>query len=48
LKRVIQRMPQDPIASLVIEGQIEEGGLLPVAAGDGEFIVNGELIEAAA
>jgi hypothetical protein len=48
LKRVIQRTPQKPIASLVIEGQIEEGGLLPVAAGDGEFIVNGELIEAAA
>jgi len=45
---VIQRTPQNPIASLVIEGQIEEGGLLPVAAGDGEFILNVEVIEAAA
>ena len=45
---MIQRTPQNPVASLVIEGQSEEGGLLPVAAGDGEFIVNGEVIEAAA
>jgi ATP-dependent Clp protease ATP-binding subunit ClpB len=48
LKRVIQRAPQIPIASLIIKGRIGEGDLVPISLGDEGLIVNGEMIEAAA
>ena len=48
LKRVIQRALQNPIASLILEGRIADGDVVPVSAGDDGLIVNGEVIEAEA
>ena len=47
LKRVIQRALQNPLASLILEGRIEDGQTVPVSAGEGGMIINGVAAEAA-
>ena len=48
LKRVIQRQLQNPIANMIIEGNIVDGESVSVSAGKGGLVVNGRPIEAAA
>ncbi len=47
LKRVVQRDLQNPLATLLLEGRIEEGDVVHVTAGDEGLAINGELVEAA-
>jgi ATP-dependent Clp protease ATP-binding subunit ClpB len=42
LKRVIQRRVQDPLAQLILEGKIGDGGKVEVGAGKGGLTLNGE------
>ncbi len=48
LKRVIQRQLQNPLANMIIEGNIVDGDSVSVSAGKGGLVVNGRPIEAAA
>jgi ATP-dependent Clp protease ATP-binding subunit ClpB len=41
LKRVIQRSLQDPLATLILEGKIGDGGIVKVSAGKRGLIING-------
>jgi ATP-dependent Clp protease ATP-binding subunit ClpB len=41
LKRVIQRSLQDPLATLILEGKIGDGGTVKVSAGKRGLIING-------
>jgi ATP-dependent Clp protease ATP-binding subunit ClpB len=41
LKRAIQRSLQDPLARLILEGQIGDGDVVEVDAGDGGLLING-------
>ncbi|MGH9722935.1 MAG: AAA family ATPase, partial [Bryobacteraceae bacterium] len=41
LKRVIQRSLQDPLATLILEGKIADGGAVKVSAGKRGLIING-------
>jgi len=41
LKRVIQRSLQDPLATLILEGKIIDGGIIKVSAGKRGLIING-------
>ena len=45
LKRVIQRNLQNPLASMILEGRVEDGEVARVSAGEGGLIVNGESVE---
>jgi len=45
LRRVIQRSLQDPLAQLILEGEISDGDAVEVSAGKG-LIINGTEIEA--
>lgn len=47
LKRVIQRGLQNPLAGLILEGQVKEGETVQVSAGPRGLMINGELAEAA-
>lgn len=47
LKRVVQRDLQNPLATLLLEGRIEEGDVVHVTAGEEGLAINGELVEAA-
>jgi ATP-dependent Clp protease ATP-binding subunit ClpB len=47
LKRVIQRSLQNPLAGLVLEGEIGDGDSVHVSAKDGSLSINGRLVEAA-
>jgi ATP-dependent Clp protease ATP-binding subunit ClpB len=47
LKRVIQRALQNPLAGLILEGRVEDGGLVHVSASGDGLTFNGELAEAA-
>jgi len=47
LKRVIQRSLQNPLASQILEGRINEGDTVHVTAGDGALVINGEKAQAA-
>jgi ATP-dependent Clp protease ATP-binding subunit ClpB len=47
LKRVIQRGLQNPLAGLILEGQVKEGETVQVSAGPQGLTINGELAEAA-
>jgi ATP-dependent Clp protease ATP-binding subunit ClpB len=47
LKRVIQRALQNPLASLILEGAIKDGDIVPVTASKRGLIIDGKLIEAA-
>ncbi|MBW7849294.1 MAG: ATP-dependent chaperone ClpB [Rhodospirillales bacterium] len=47
LKRAIQRSLQNPLASLLLEGRIEDGSTVHVSAGEGGLIIDGVAAEAA-
>jgi len=47
LKRVIQRRLQNPLAELLLEGTVAEGGTVVVSANDQGLLVNNRLVEAA-
>jgi ATP-dependent Clp protease ATP-binding subunit ClpB len=42
LKRVIQRHVQDPLAQMLLAGQVLDGSVVPVTAGAGGLIINGQ------
>jgi ATP-dependent Clp protease ATP-binding subunit ClpB len=46
LKRVIQRALQDPLANLILEGEITDGDMVVVSAGKHGLIINGVEVEA--
>jgi ATP-dependent Clp protease ATP-binding subunit ClpB len=41
LKRVIQRNVQDPLAELLLEGEVKDGETVTVSAGSEGIIING-------
>jgi len=47
LKRTIQRYVQNPLATMILEGEIADGDTVTVTARDGGLAINGELVEAA-
>ncbi len=47
LKRVIQRNLQNPLASLILEGQVKDGETVQVGVMDGALTLNGQQQEAA-
>ena len=48
LKRVIQRALQNPLATMILEGTIEDGATVKVSAGKGGLVINGKEVEAEA
>jgi len=48
LKRVIQRALQNPLAELILRGDINDGDDVAVSAQDGKLVINGEQISARA
>jgi ATP-dependent Clp protease ATP-binding subunit ClpB len=42
LKRVIQRALQNPLATLLLEGKIEDGQTVPVSADEKGLVINGQ------
>ena len=44
LKRVIQRSLQNPLATLILEGQIKDGDTVKVTVENGELSVGGERV----
>ena len=46
LKRVIQRNLQDPLATLILEGEISDGDIVKVSAGKRGLVVNGTEVAA--
>jgi ATP-dependent Clp protease ATP-binding subunit ClpB len=48
LKRVIQRELQNPLAQMILEGRIKDGDKVEVGARDGQLVINGEAVKAAA
>ena len=46
LKRVIQRRLQDPLAELLLEGEIGEGATVKVGAGKAGLVINGKTFDA--
>ncbi len=47
LKRVIQRHIQNPLANLIVAGEIAESGTVKISAGSEGLSINGVLIDAA-
>ena len=47
LKRVIQRSLQNPLASLILEGRIQDGETVDVTAGEGGLAIAGNVAQAA-
>jgi len=47
LKRVVQRVLQNPIASLILEGRIADGDKVHVGAHEDGLVINGETVAAA-
>lgn len=45
LKRVIQRNLQDPLAQLILEGEIADGAVVSVTAGKRGLVINGNEVE---
>jgi len=45
LKRVIQRSLENTLASLLLEGKINDGETVAVSAGDKGLIINGEIVQ---
>jgi ATP-dependent Clp protease ATP-binding subunit ClpB len=45
LKRVIQRNLQDPLAELILKGEVHDGDTVGVTAKDGHLIVNGQDVD---
>jgi ATP-dependent Clp protease ATP-binding subunit ClpB len=48
LKRVIQRHVQDPLAEQILAGRIKDGDTVRLSVRDGELVINGEPVKAAA
>jgi len=48
LKRVIQKRLQNPLATLILEGRINDGDAVKVTADESGLVINGETIAAAA
>jgi ATP-dependent Clp protease ATP-binding subunit ClpB len=48
LKRVIQRHVQDPLAEQILAGRIKDGDTVEISVRDGELVLNGEPVKAAA
>ncbi len=48
LKRVIQRSLQNPLAELILQGDVSEDSLVNVSARDGKLVVNGQEIRSRA
>ncbi|NQV21175.1 MAG: AAA family ATPase, partial [Rhodospirillales bacterium] len=48
LKRVIQRHLQDRLATLILKGELSDGEIVKITAGDGGLIINGQAVEVAA
>jgi ATP-dependent Clp protease ATP-binding subunit ClpB len=48
LKRVIQRHVQDPLAEQILSGRIKDGDKVRLSVRDGELVLNGEPVKAAA
>jgi ATP-dependent Clp protease ATP-binding subunit ClpB len=48
LKRVIQRHVQDPLAEQILAGRIKDGDTVRISVRDGELVLNGEPVRAAA
>jgi ATP-dependent Clp protease ATP-binding subunit ClpB len=46
LKRVIQRRLQDPLAQMLLEGEIGDGAKVTVGAGKSGLIINGKTFDA--
>jgi ATP-dependent Clp protease ATP-binding subunit ClpB len=42
LKRVIQKHLQNPLATMILEGQVADGDTVTVSAGDGGLVINGK------
>ena len=47
MKRVIQRRLQNPLAEMILAGEIKDGDTITVSAND-ELIINGKELSAAA
>jgi ATP-dependent Clp protease ATP-binding subunit ClpB len=47
LKRVIQRSLQNPLAGMILQGEVREGETVSVSAGANGLVINGQLAEAA-
>ena len=45
---MIQKSLQDPLARLILEGQIRDGDTVQVDAGDGGLLINGAAVAMAA
>ena len=43
LKRVIQRTVQDPLAEMLLAGDIAEGATLPISAGSEGLVIGSKL-----
>jgi ATP-dependent Clp protease ATP-binding subunit ClpB len=48
LKRVIQRYLQNPLASQILEGKIQDGDTVRVTSGEGGLVINGQRVAEAA
>jgi ATP-dependent Clp protease ATP-binding subunit ClpB len=48
LKRVIQRHVQDPLAEQILAGRVKDGDTVRLSVRDGELVLNGEPVKAAA
>ncbi len=48
LKRVIQKYVQDPLAELILQGKIREGGKVEVTANSDGLVINGQAVRQAA
>ncbi len=48
LRRVIQRTLQNPLASLILDGKVNDGDAVRVSAGADGLIIDAEIVEAAA
>jgi ATP-dependent Clp protease ATP-binding subunit ClpB len=44
LKRVIQRALQDPLAEMLLSGDVLDGTVLPVTAGPGGLVIGGRMV----
>ena len=47
LKRVLQRTLQNPLASLILEGDVKDGDTVRVSVGDDGLTINGKMAKAA-
>ncbi|MEE8270947.1 MAG: AAA family ATPase, partial [Alphaproteobacteria bacterium] len=47
LKRIIQRELQNPLATQILDGRIEDGQTVAVSAGEGGLLIGGQLAKAA-